>query len=138
MHALSIRRRTITSFSHLISTLHPTHHPAHDSVVILALPLVTLTPRALARETISIRFLDETACAILLARVSLYTPTFCQISQKGVVLLGGVGLVVHEQELQVTSVVDEEDLVAGGGHVAGLLVVAETDLQLLRGQHHAM
>jgi hypothetical protein len=37
----------------------------YDSVVILALPLVTLTPSCLARATISIRFFDETALAIL-------------------------------------------------------------------------
>jgi hypothetical protein len=34
-------------------------------VVILALPLVTLTPSCLARATISIRFREDTACAIL-------------------------------------------------------------------------
>ena len=39
----------------------------YDSVVILALPLVTLTPSCLARATISILFLEETACAILYA-----------------------------------------------------------------------
>jgi hypothetical protein len=38
------------------------------------------------------------------------------------VLLGGVGLVVHEEEVEVAGVVDEESLVAGGHHVAGLLV----------------
>jgi len=43
----------------------------HDSVAILALPLVTLTPSCFARETISIRFLDETACAISAAYVLL-------------------------------------------------------------------
>ena len=37
-------------------------------------------------------------------------------------LLGGVGLVVHEEEVEVAGVVDEESLVAGGHHVAGLLV----------------
>lgn len=37
----------------------------YDSVVNLALPLVTLTPNCFARATISILFLDETACAIL-------------------------------------------------------------------------
>lgn len=36
----------------------------YASEVILALPLVTLTPSCLARATISIRFLEETACAI--------------------------------------------------------------------------
>ena len=38
------------------------------------------------------------------------------------ILLGGVGLVVHEEEVEVAGVVDEESLVAGGHHVAGLLV----------------
>lgn len=37
-------------------------------------------------------------------------------------LLGGVGLVVHEKEVDVTDVVDEECLVSGWHHVAGLLV----------------
>ena len=35
------------------------------SLEIFALALVTLTPSSLARATISIRFLEETACAIL-------------------------------------------------------------------------
>ena len=43
-------------------------------------------------------------------------------------LLGSVGLVVHEEEVEVTDVVDEESLVAGGHHVAGLLVAAVADL----------
>lgn len=36
----------------------------YDSVVTLALGLVTLTPSALALATISILFLEDTACAI--------------------------------------------------------------------------
>ena len=36
---------------------------------------------------------------------------------------------MHEQQLNVVGVADEEGLVAGGGHVAGLLVGAETDLK---------
>jgi len=43
----------------------------HDSVVTLALPLVTLTPSALAFARISTRFLDDTACAISAAYVLL-------------------------------------------------------------------
>lgn len=43
-------------------------------------------------------------------------------------LLGSVGAVVHEQEVEVAGVVDEEGLVAGGHHVAGLLVAAVADL----------
>lgn len=35
---------------------------------------------------------------------------------------------MHQEELDVLGVVDEESLVAGGHHVAGLLVGAITDL----------
>ena len=35
---------------------------------------------------------------------------------------------MHEQELNVLGVADEESLVAGGHHEAGLLVGAEADL----------
>ena len=38
------------------------------------------------------------------------------------VVLSGVGAVVHEEEVELADVVDEESLVAGGHHVAGLLV----------------
>ena len=38
---------------------------AYDSTVTFALPFVTFTPSALARAMMSIRFRDETACAIL-------------------------------------------------------------------------
>ena len=44
------------------------------------------------------------------------------------VLLRGVGLVVHEKKVEVAGVVDEESLVAGRHHVAGLPVAAVTDL----------
>lgn len=47
--------------------------------------------------------------------------------------LGGVGAVVHHQELEVLDVVDQEGLVAGGHHVAGLLVGAVADLGCVRG-----
>jgi len=43
-------------------------------------------------------------------------------------ILCGVGLVVHKEEVDLAWVVDEEDLVAGWGHVLGLLVAAEADL----------
>lgn len=43
--------------------------------------------------------------------------------------LGGVGSVVHEEEVDVSGVVDDESLVARWHHVAGLLVGAETDLK---------
>lgn len=35
---------------------------------------------------------------------------------------------MHQEELNVLGVVDEESLVAGGHHVAGLLVATVTDL----------
>lgn len=44
-------------------------------------------------------------------------------------VLGGVGAVVHEQQLDILDVADKEGLVAGGHHEAGLLVGAESDLQ---------
>lgn len=43
-------------------------------------------------------------------------------------VLGSVCAVVHEEEVDFADVVDEEGLVAGGHHVAGLLVGAITDL----------
>ena len=43
-------------------------------------------------------------------------------------VLCGVGLVVHEEELDVADVADDEGLVAGGHHVLGLLVGTVTDL----------
>lgn len=43
-------------------------------------------------------------------------------------VLCGEGAVVHQEQLNILDVVDEEGLVAGGCEVAGLLVGAETDL----------
>lgn len=43
-------------------------------------------------------------------------------------VLSSEGAVVHQEELDVLGVVDEESLVAGGHHVAGLLVGTVTDL----------
>lgn len=43
-------------------------------------------------------------------------------------ILSGICAVVHEEELDVLGVLDEEDLVAGWGQVSGLLVAAITDL----------
>lgn len=43
-------------------------------------------------------------------------------------VLGGVAAVVHQEELNVLGVADEERLVAGGHHVPGLSVGAEADL----------
>jgi hypothetical protein len=46
----------------------------------------------------------------------------------GEVVLSGVSPVVHHQELNILDVIDEEGLVAGGHHVAGLLVGAKANL----------
>lgn len=43
-------------------------------------------------------------------------------------ILGSVGAVVHQEEVDVLGVVDDEGLVAGGHHVTGLLVAAVADL----------
>lgn len=43
--------------------------------------------------------------------------------------LSGEGLVVHEEEVNIADVVDEESLVARWHHVASLLVGTETDLR---------
>ena len=99
---------------------------AYDSVEILAFAFVTFTPSCFARATICIRFLDETACAILQGLVSQCNKaTFGDIN----LLLGRVCLVVHEEQVEVASVVDEEGLVARWHHVTGLLVVSEADLR---------
>ena len=74
---------------------------------------------------ISILFLDETACEILLF-VSLSVDLgevggwVDGVDGKG--LLSGEGLVVHKEKVDVASVVDKECLVARGHHVAGFLV----------------
>lgn len=44
-------------------------------------------------------------------------------------VLGGVGPVVHQEELDVVDVVDDEGLVARGHHELGLLVGAIADLE---------
>ncbi len=46
----------------------------------------------------------------------------------GVGDLSSEGLVVHQEEVDIADVVDEESLVAGWHHVLGLLVGTETDL----------
>lgn len=46
-----------------------------------------------------------------------------------VYILGGKGLVVHEEKFDVLGVLDEESLVAVGHKVTGLLVGAVTNLQ---------
>jgi hypothetical protein len=45
-------------------------------------------------------------------------------------VLGSEDLVVHEEEIDVASVVDEESLVSGRGEVTGLLVGTKSDLCL--------
>jgi hypothetical protein len=91
--------------------------------VTLALGFVTLTPSSFARATISILFLDETAWEILYP----VSPSIKVLGDANI--LCGVDLVVHEEEVNVTGVVNEESLVTGGHHVAGLLVRSETNLQ---------
>lgn len=88
-----------------------------------ALGLVTLTPSSFARATMSILFLDETACAIL---VTCQHPLATKSTGRNV--LGSEGLVVHEEKFNIADVVDQESLVSGWHHVAGLLVGSETNL----------
>jgi hypothetical protein len=45
-------------------------------------------------------------------------------------VLSGEDLVVHQEELDVLDVADQEGLVARGHHVLGLLVGAIADLEL--------
>ena len=93
---------------------------------IFALPFVTFTPSCFARATISIRFLEETACAILWF---VLVPVSCSVKMRGLyVLLRGVGLVVHQEKVEVACVLHKESLVAGRHHVAGFLVAAVADL----------
>ena len=95
---------------------------------------MTLTPKAFARATISIRFRDETACAILQPK-ALVTPHLLECLDLDEFSLCGVSLVVHQEKFEVAGVVDEERLVAGWHHVAGLPVVAIADLQFEHRQH---
>jgi len=53
----------------------------------------------------------------------------------GGAVLGGEGLVVHEEEVDIAGVVDEEGFVAGGHHVSGLSVGSESDLEVFSGAH---
>ena len=50
------------------------------------------------------------------------------IFQRSFYVLCSEGLVVHEEEVNFTDVVDEEGLVTGGHHVSCLLVGSETNL----------
>ena len=54
--------------------------------------------------------------------------TFSLFSTLWLYSLCGVGAVVHEEKLEVAGVVDEEGLVAGWHHVAGLPVATVADL----------
>lgn len=45
-------------------------------------------------------------------------------------VLGSEGLVMHEEKVNITDVVDEEGLVSGWHHVAGLLVGSKTNLSI--------
>ena len=105
----------------------------YTSVVTLALAFVTLTPNCFARAMMSMRLRDETLWAILGGHVS-FQVAWRQPQADGCGfqrdVLGGVGAVVHEQQLDVLDIADEESLVAGGHHEAGLLVGAEADLQV--------
>ena len=73
---------------------------------------------------ISMRFLDETACAILDPRISTFLKPMSMDNR----ILGRVGTIVHQEQIDVAGVVDEESLVARGHEVAGFLVRSETDL----------
>ena len=61
-----------------------------------------------------------------------------QRNSSGGVVLSGVCTVVHEQELNVLGVLDEEDLVARGDHVSRLLVAAVADLSRIPISIHPM
>lgn len=72
---------------------------------------------------------------MLLTREPRLSPLASQVARKSKYrkrsknILCGEGAVVHEQEVNVVDVVDEEGLVARGHHVLGLLVGAIADLQ---------
>lgn len=53
-------------------------------------------------------------------------------------VLSSVGAVVHQEQLHVLGVVDEEGLVAGGHHVTGLLVATITDLSNIASYQHSL
>ena len=66
------------------------------------------------------------------AHISITPKSQIRIVVDGEHSLCGVGLVVHKEKLEVAGIVDEEGLVAGRHHVAGLLVVAIADLHTIR------
>ena len=115
----------------ILSQFYQSFPPIHDSVVTLAFAFVTLTPNCFALAMISTLFLDETACAILnLVR-------YCRLDVEGEEelmrgLLCDISLVVHEQEVNVGRLVDQESFVPGWHHVASLLVRTEPDLYIVQ------
>ena len=100
--------------------------PIYTSVVTLAFGFVTLTPSCFARATISILFLDETACEIL-DRGQYNTSVMIAYPD----VLCGKSLVVHEEEVDISGIVDQKSFVARGHHVAGLLVGSKANLKVL-------
>jgi len=112
--------------THAFALLH-LHNAIHiyDSVVSLAFAFVTLTPNVFAFAMISTRFRAETACAILELSVS---NVLSRLVWKEVCILSGVGGVVHQEEIDIADVVDEEGLVAGGSEMACLPVATVADL----------
>jgi hypothetical protein len=100
--------------------------PLYDSVLTRAWLFVTFTPNCFALAMISMRFRAETECEIL----CVVSRGLCVSGVGGV--LGGEGLVVHEEEVDVADVVDDERLVAAGHQVAGPLVGSVTDLHRIR------
>ena len=97
--------------------------PAYDSVVTLAFGFVTFTPNCFAFATISTRFREDTACAIL---DTMLAGGFA--ADLDAFILSGEGLVVHEEEVDIVAVVDEESLVPGWHQVTGFLIRAVPDL----------
>lgn len=73
---------------------------------------------------ISILFLDDTACEIL-DQIRCRCQLFLQTRQN---ILGSESLVVHEEQVNVPGVVNQESLVPRWHHVASLLIGSETNL----------
>ena len=75
----------------------------------------------------STRLREETAWPILYKLVSSSSSSSSLYRSGGVDILSSIGAVVHEEQLDVAGVLDEEGLVARGHHVTGLLVAAVAD-----------
>ena len=98
----------------------------HTSVVTFAFGFVTLTPSCFARAMMSIRFRDETLCAIL------QVPAVSEAGDGDFGrhdVLRSICPVVHQEELDILGVADQKRLVTRGHHVSRLLVGAEADLR---------